>query len=479
MQKITIFFQLLFLTAFALFISSTDFSFWDTVKSSDFLNISLKKGASHTTPPRPTFQPSNNTYDDFSDFAGKDHQRNPEQKDPVKDIHHPPPSNDPKNPKPQDSNKDPNNTGKNENNSKNTTTKHDQPSQSVAGDSDDSIKWIFKSSPQGGNYSCLQRDNRPHFLCKLSLRNKCISQYLVEVLDTFWIICPIYTANQKQTERLYDLHRNFRSYIQSYGINFQTVETIFPGQEFQLTKPNNEPYDLQYKDEWIFAMRENLVNVGIKHLPEDWQFVSWIDQHIFWLDPYWFEKSIHLMSHHNIVHLLNGNDFKNMTNGTDYSLRGVIKYYYDIGINYWRYVPQQWGLAWATNKETFSKLGGLLDICIGTKCDFYQAVTYTGIMFDKMTDNNDFNDDIRKWQEHAIKVYDGKVGFLDSKVYHFIHCMDGCRTSQYDQQIGLLYQNKYNPHTDLTRDKEGRLSLTNNTALAQGMWRLYGGGPRS
>jgi len=120
-----------------------------------------------------------------------------------------------------------------------------------------------------------------------------------------------------------------------------------------------------------------------------------------------------------------------------------------------------------------------LDICIGTKCDFYQAVTYTGIMFDKMTNNEDFNDDIRKWQEHAIEVYDKKVGFLDSKVYHFIHCMDGCRTSQYDQQIGLLYQHKYNPHTDLTRDEEGRLSLTNNTALAEAMWRLYGGGPRS
>jgi len=342
-------------------------------------------------------------------------------------------------------------------------------------------EWIFRTNnlTTNPNITCPQKDQKVSILCKLGVSSSCRGENLSEVLSTFWIICPIYTANQEATQLLYQLHRNFRSYIQNYGINFQTVEVIFPGQDFQLTKPNNQPYDLQYKDEWIFAMRENLVNVGIKHLPDDWQFVSWVDQHIFWVDPYWFEKAIVLMSHYNIVHLLNGNDFKNMTNGTDYSLRGAVKYYYEVGINYWRYVPQQWGLAWATNRETYEKLGGLLDICIGTKCDFYQAVTYTGIMFDKMTNNEDFNNEIKKWQEHAIKVYDKKVGFLDSKVLHFIHCMEGCRTSQYDQQIGLLYQHNYNPHTDLIRDKEGRLSLTNNKALAEAMWRLYGGGPRS
>ncbi len=492
MQKIVLLAQLLLVGTLVFYILNINFQLWDTAESTDYLSISLKPGAyknqaipsqspyqSHkpskpdNVTSQPPFQPSNNTYEDFSDFAGKDHHRNPEKKEPIKHIHRFPPETIPNNddeqskPKDNDDDKSP----------KTPKTQHNNFT-SITGDSDDDIKRIFKPNPQNDS-QCPLRDVRPHFLCNLSLKGDCVSQYPSEVLDTFWIVCPIYTANQKQTERLYYLHGNFRSYVQSYGINFQTVEVIFPGQEFQLTKPNTQPYDLQYKDEWIFAMRENLVNVGIKHLPDDWQFVSWVDQHIFWMDPYWFEKSIVLMSHYNIVHLLNGNDFKNMTNGTDYSLRGVVKYYYEVGVNYWRYVPQQWGLAWATNKETYEKLGGLLDICIGTKCDFYQAVTYTGVMFDKMTNNEVFNSEIKKWQEQAIKVYDGKVGFLDSKVLHFIHCMEGCRTSQYDQQIGLLYQHNYNPLTDLTRDKEGRLSLTNNTPLAEAMWRLYGGGPRS
>jgi len=344
----------------------------------------------------------------------------------------------------------------------------------------DQIKsqWRFRTRYYHGQNRTSHVSSQNRFLCQLHNLKFCTSSYPSDVISTFWIICPIYTANVEQTKHLYELHRNFRSYIQSYGISFQTVETIFPGQEFQLTKPNNEPYDLQYKEKWIFAMRENLVNVGIKHLPDDWQFVSWMDQHIFWEDPYWFEKAIILMSHNNVVHLLNGNDFLNLKNGTDYHLRGAVKYYFEIGFNYWRYVPQQWGLAWATNKEIFSKLGGLLDICIGTKCDFYQAVTYTGVQYPRMTDIEEFNEMIGKWQDHAIKVYEGKVAFLDSKVFHFMHCYDGCKTSDYDGQITLLYRHKYAPNKDLKRDEEGRLSLINDE-LGKDMWKIYGGSPRN
>jgi len=342
--------------------------------------------------------------------------------------------------------------------------------------------WIFRTRNNNdstpSNITCLQKNQHISILCHLAILPQCRGENPTEVLSTFWVICPIYTANVEQTKHLYELHRNFRSYIQSYGISFQTVETIFPGQEFQLTKPNNEPYDLQYKEKWIFAMRENLVNVGIKRLPDDWQFVSWMDQHIFWEDPYWFEKAIILMSHNNVVHLLNGNDFLNLNNGTDYHLRGAVKYYFEIGFNYWRYVPQQWGLAWATNKEIFEKLGGLLDICIGTKCDFYQAVTYTGVQYPHMTDVEEFNEMIGKWQDHAIKVYEGKIAFLDSKVLHFMHCYDGCKTSDYDGQITLLYKHKYAPDKDLKRDEEGRLSLINDE-LGKDMWKIYGGTPRN
>ena len=339
-------------------------------------------------------------------------------------------------------------------------------------------KVTFTSSFYNESATNYEKDKRPAILCQVGVQAYCKRTFISEEVSSFWIVSPIYSANHVKTAHLYELHRNFRDYVRSHGVNFQTVEVIFPGQEFQLTKPNNEPNDLQYKDNWIFAMRENLVNVGIKHLPADWQYFSWVDQHIFWPDTYWFEKAIWLMSHHNIVHLLNGNDFWNLTNGTDYHLDGVGMMYYQYGQNAWRYEPKQYGLSWAMRREIYTEVGGLLDICIGTKCDLYQVFAYLGITYTDQTGTLDYSRQIGEWQAHAIEVYKQKIGFLDCKVYHFMHCYDDCQTSNYDKQIWTLIKNNYNPARDLHRDEEGRLSLVNNLNLAKELWVIYGGEQR-
>lgn len=339
---------------------------------------------------------------------------------------------------------------------------------------DNNIQVIFSSNRQNMEL-CRSNNTKTMMLCKLGLSSHCMRHHLSEELSSFWIICPIYSANHVKTALLYTLHSNFRDYIRSLGINFQTVETIFPGQKFHLTRPNHEPYELQYRDNWIFAMRENLVNVGIKHLPDDWQYMAWIDQHIYWEDQYWFEKSIWLMSHHNINQLLNGSEFLNVTNGTMYHLESVGKKFEQYGYEAWRHDPKQWGLAWAMRKEVYEKVGNLLDICIGTKCDLYQVFAYLGGRYTEQTGNADYANAIGKWQDHAKEVYNKDIGYLKSKVYHFVHCIGTCQTSNYDMQIWLLKKHNYNPLTDLKRDEEGRLSLVNNEALARDLWRAYGG----
>jgi len=348
----------------------------------------------------------------------------------------------------------------------------------LAGENEHDIKWIFKTKERNQTL-CQERNPRPYLLCRLGVQKNCVRRYLSEALYSFWMLGPIYTANNIQTRYLYEWHKNFRNYVRSYGINFQTVETIFPGQQFQLTEANNTPHDLQYNAEWIFAMRENLVNVGVKHLPDDWEYMSWVDQHIFWEDPYWFEKCIWLFSHHNIVHMLNGNHFYNLRNTTDYSLEGYGKLYSLYGMAFEARFPiRQCGLAWGMRREIFEELGGLLDICIGTKCDLYQNYAYGGVRYTSQTSNHEYASMIGAWQDHAIKVYNRKMGFLDSKVYHFMHCIEGCKTSEYNLHVAALMQFNYNPKTDMTRDSEGRLFLDKNIGLAKRLWELYGGAPR-
>jgi len=350
--------------------------------------------------------------------------------------------------------------------------------ESLKGKTESEIKWIYHTKERNQTL-CQQRNPKPQILCRLGVQSYCMRRYLSEALHSFWMLAPIYTANNVQTRYLYEWHKNFRNYVRSYGMNFQTVEVIFPGQEFQLTETNNTPHDLQYNTEWIFAMRENLINVGVKHLPEDWEYMSWVDQHIFWEDPYWFEKCIWLFAHHNIVHMLNGNHFYNLRNTTDYSLEGFGKLYNQYGSSFEQHNPiRQCGLAWGMRREIFEQLGGLLDICIGTKCDLYQNYAYMGSRYTSQTRNYEYAQAIGAWQDHAIKVYDRKLGYLDSRVYHFMHCIEGCKTSEYGLHVQALMEFNFNPRTDMTRDFEGRLILDKNLPLAQRLWSLYGGAPR-
>lgn len=227
-------------------------------------------------------------------------------------------------------------------------------------------------------------------------------------------------------------------------------------------------------------MRENLINVGAGYLPDDWQFMAWIDQHIWWEDPYWFEKAMWLMSHYNIVHLLNGNDFWDIHNKTMYHLDGFARIWTEVGDRFWMHDPRQCGCAWSMRREVYEALGGILDICIGTKCDLYQNYAFAGMTYTSQIGNQEYADEVAKWQRHAIDVFQKKMWFLDTKIIHFQHCdiRDGCKTSEYNDQIYALMRNNYNPRTDLTRDANRRLRLTNNINLAKELWVIYGGNPR-
>ena len=370
------------------------------------------------------------------------------------------------------------------------TTKEDlaEPSQTESSNSsseplssltDDLLQDIpLKSYPTpNAATNCIRKDQRRRNLCRF-MEKDCIRYGPVEELAHFWMICALYSPNQANTELLYDLHGKFLSYAKLFGFQTQTIEVVFPGQEYKATKPNREPYELQYKADWVFNMRENLVNVGSKKLPDDWQYISWIDAHIFWDENrYFFENVVVELHRNNIVHMLGSVDFYNEFNKTTFHPEGFGKLFKETGnpnSNPWR----QCGMAWATRRDVFEATNGSLDVCIGTKCDLYQNYAYLGQTFTGECSNPAYRDAVQKWQEKAIPVYQKKIGFVPGNIIHFNHCMGACKTSSYDLMTQALMNHNFDPNHDMSRDSEGRLQFKDNFDLAKDLWRIYGGNPR-
>jgi len=322
-----------------------------------------------------------------------------------------------------------------------------------------------------------RQDQKREHICKIT-GQRCLRYTPTEELPYFWMVMALYTPDQKATELLYQLHTNYINYAKLYGFKTQVIEVIFPGQEYKVTRPNNEPYELQYKADWIFNMRENLVNVGSKKLPDDWEYIAWIDAHIFFDENrYWFEDVVVELHKYNAVHMLSSNDFFNADNRTVFHEPGVAQLWQERQTTILPPI-RQCGMAWATRRDVFEKMNGLLDICIGTKCDLYTNYAMFGEVFTGECENAEYAEAVAEWQMNAIKAFDKKIGYVRGNIIHFAHCQTGCRTSSYDQMTGALSLYDFNPNTDMERDEEGRLQFKANFGLAHELWEIYGGRPK-
>lgn len=82
----------------------------------------------------------------------------------------------------------------------------------------------------------------------------------------------------------YNLYRQFQEHMSQSGVYLFTVECIFqsapifglPEQNFEVTQTNN-PNHLQIVAPSILWMKENLINIAVRHLPEHIDYVAWID----------------------------------------------------------------------------------------------------------------------------------------------------------------------------------------------------------
>jgi hypothetical protein len=90
-----------------------------------------------------------------------------------------------------------------------------------------------------------------------------------------------------------------------------------------------------------------MINSAVARLPDDWQYMAWVDADITFLRPDWVQETIQQLQHHAVVQMF--------------------EYAVDLpqdGYYYTKTMSFHPGFAWACRREAWEKLGGLLDINI-------------------------------------------------------------------------------------------------------------------
>jgi hypothetical protein len=299
--------------------------------------------------------------------------------------------------------------------------------------------------------------------------------------DRLYVITTIF--NPLRLRNRYWNYFAFRNMCEKAGVVLFTAEIAFGEREFEITQKDNPRHlQLRARDNQEIWLKENSLNLLIERLPVDWRYVAWIDSDVSFARPDWAQETIQLLQHYSIIQMFSQcqdydiNYESSMITPSfvygktlqDQGLAGKIKegYYYGVlkpkGEKKWLYYHP--GFCYACRRETFDKVGGLIDWAILGAGDFLMAHALYGKIEEGRTINAGYSENYKQmtlnWQDRALKHIRKNVGYMPGLIHHWYHGKKEDR--KYNTRWKLLVETKFDPLTDIKRDSQGLWQLNDD-----------------
>jgi hypothetical protein len=198
-------------------------------------------------------------------------------------------------------------------------------------------------------------------------------------------------------------------------------------------------------------MKEKLINVGIKNLPEDWNYVAWIDADITFLNPDWVQDTIEALKTNDIVQMFRTAVNLGPNNEAIKIDKGFGYMHADSGTPYVKtdkYGHWHPGYAWACTRKAFRTMGSsLLDWAILGSGDRHMAMAWIGRVLDSCPGNIHMNYKIML-MEYQYKCQNFKVSYVPGTILHHWHGRFEDR--KYKERWNVLVRHAFDPITDVT-----------------------------
>lgn len=249
----------------------------------------------------------------------------------------------------------------------------------------------------------------------------------------------------------YKLAKEFMKRMeQEQNVLFYMVELVYGDQPFVLTSADNKMH-LQLKGTTPLWHKENMINLGIKHLlPKDWKAVAWIDADIEFENAHWASDTLNILN--------NGKDFVQLfAQAVDMGVNDQTNVTFE-GFGY-QYINNSMkghpGYAWACNRKTYEQIGGLLEHKIIGAADFVMANAFIKDVQMMEGTSEEF---LRYGKEFEEKTDGLQIGYVSGNIKHYYHGKKINRNYVYREFLLVRY--KFDPYTFLTTDPSGLLIPT-------------------
>jgi len=273
----------------------------------------------------------------------------------------------------------------------------------------------------------------------------------------------IVISNPCQYARRYILAKEFIKRMNNEkNVELFIVELIYDNQKFIITDNKNKNH-LQLKTNTApLWHKENMINIGInKLLPKNWKAVAWIDADIEFENTDWALNTLKILNgSKDIVQLFShsidmdlNEDAMSIFSSFTFQYSKNRKYYKNNNsINYWH--P---GYAWACNRKTYDKMGGLFEYSILGSGDHNMALSIIGNANKSLNKdvNNDYLNELLNFEK---KISNIRLGYIPGIIRHYYH--GSKKNRKYQERWQILVDNQYSPLRDITKDENGLLIPT-------------------
>jgi len=273
----------------------------------------------------------------------------------------------------------------------------------------------------------------------------------------------IVVSNPCLFARRYILMKEFvqRIELEEEHVNLYVVELAYGKQKFIVTDQNNKNH-LQIRTEHALWHKENMINVGIKKLlPSDWKAVAWIDADVEFENPNWAMDTLKILNGSKDMVQLFSHAIDMNQNGEAMSIFSSFGYQYIKKLPYSKKPINFWhpGYAWACNRKTYEKIGGLYERAILGSGDNIMALSF--IQKAKYAMNESYSQEYQK----SILDFEKKtkllrIGYIPGVIRHYYH--GSKKNRNYANRWKLLVDYDYNPYLYLKKDANGILIPSQN-----------------
>jgi hypothetical protein len=261
------------------------------------------------------------------------------------------------------------------------------------------------------------------------------------------------------------LYRQFEQHMLDSGVALTVVECAYGDRPFDLSG-NPHINHVPVRAKTLIWNKENLLNIGLTRLPQDWRHVAWIDADVTFRKAGWASETVHALQQYDAVQPWS--DCYDLGPHDDHLAvhRSFCRLVHDgrpivpSGASGYEFAHP--GYAWAATRRALTLLGGLIETAALGAGDHHMALALIGRVHESVPGGitAGYLRPLLRWQDRATSHIAQNIGYVPGTIEH---CWHGSKNKRaYVDRWGILTRNSFDPDTDLVRNTWGVLELAVN-----------------